>query len=119
MNSFKILLKIGFTVVLAFLLQTILPWWSVVIASFLISLIISTKGKSSFISGFLGIALLWLMLAIITDLRTNSILTERVAGIFSLPNSWSLIFVTAFIGGIAGGFGALTGSTLRSWILPT
>ena len=48
MTSFKVLLKIGFTAMLAFLLQTTFPWWSVVVASFLISLIISTKGPSSF-----------------------------------------------------------------------
>jgi len=118
MNSFKVILKIGFTAVLAFLLQTMFPWWSAVIASFLISVIISTKGVSSFVAGFLGIAILWFFMATITDIQTNSILTTRVAEIFSLPNSMSLIIVTAIVGGIAGGFGALTGSTLRSWIMP-
>ena len=119
MNSFKMVLKIGFTAVLAFLLQTMFPWWSVVIASFLISVIISTKGLSSFVSGFLGIAILWFLMATITDIQTNSILTTRVAQIFSLPNNFLLIIITTVVGGIAGGFGALTGSNLRSWIMPT
>jgi len=118
MNSFKVLLKIGFTAVLAFLLQTMFPWWSIVVASFLISVIISTKGLSSFIGGFLGIAILWFFMATIADIKTGSILTERVAAIFSLPNNFLLIFVTAIIGGLAGGFGALTGSHLRSLIMP-
>lgn len=119
MNSFKVILKIGFTAVLAFLLQTIFPWWSIVIASFLIGFIISTGGTSSFIAGFLGIGILWFFMAALTDIKTDSILTSRVAEIFSLPNSWPLILATAFIGGVAGGFGALTGSYLRSWIMPT
>lgn len=118
MNSLKVLLKIGFTAVLAFLFQTMFPWWSVVIASFLISLIISTKGFSSFVAGFLGIAMLWFFMATIVDIKTGSILSERVAAIFTLPNTWSLIIVTAIIGGLAGGFGALTGNSLRSWIMP-
>lgn len=118
MNSLKVILKIGFTAVLAFLFQTIFPWWSVVIASFLISLIISTKGFSSFMAGFIGIAMLWFFMATIVDIKTGSILSERVAAIFTLPNTWSLIIVTAIIGGLAGGFGALTGSQLRNWIMP-
>lgn len=119
MDSLKVLLKIGFTLILAFLFQTMFPWWSIVIASFLISLIISTKGLSSFIAGFLGIALLWFFTATIIDIKTSSILTERIAAIFSLPNAWILILVTALIGGLVGGFGALTGCYLRNWIMPT
>ena len=118
MDSLKVLLKIGFTLILAFLFQTMFPWWSIVIASFLISLIISTKGLSSFIAGFLGIAILWFFSAIIIDIKTGSILTERIADIFSLPNTWLLIFITALIGGLVGGFGALTGSYLRNLIMP-
>ena len=118
MNTFKVLLKIGFTAVLAYLLQSMLPWWSMAVASFLISLIISTKGFSSFISGFLGIAFLWMILASYVDITTGSILGERIAGLFTLPNSWSLIMTTSLIGGIVGGFAALTGSTLRSWLFP-
>ena len=119
MTSFKVLLKIGFTFILAYLLQSVFPWWSVVIASFLINLIISSKAMSSFASGFFGIALLWFILAAYTDITTDSILTNRVAEILFLPNNWSLILVTALVGGVVGGFGGLTGSYLRSWIMPT
>ena len=106
------------TAVLAYVLQTILPWWSVVIASFAISFFISTKGLSSFLSGFLGIGILWFALATIIDYQTDSILTDRVAGIFSLPASQLLILITSIIGGLAGGFGALTGSYFRRWVMP-
>lgn len=119
MNTFKVLIKIGLTSMLAFILQSVFPWWTAVIASFLISFIISSKGLSSFIGGFLGIAMLWFIMAAYTDIATGSILTDRVAAIFSLPNSWLLILVTSLIGGLAGGFGALTGSHLRSWVLPS
>ena len=115
MDSLKVLLKIGFTLILAFLFQTVFPWWSIVVASFLISLIISTKGLSSFIAGFLGIAILWFFSATIIDIKTGSILTERIAAIFSLPNTWLLILITTLIGGLVGGFGALTGSYLRKF----
>lgn len=118
MNTFKVLLKIILTAVMAYSLQTMLPWWSVVIASFSISFIISTKGLSSFVGGFLGVGILWFILAAITDIQTDSILTDRVAGIFSLPNNFLLILITSIIGGLVGGFGALTGMQLRSLIMP-
>jgi cell division protein FtsX len=110
----KFLLKIIFTSATAYLMQLYMPWWSVVVASFLISLILSSKGLSSFFSGFLGIGILWFFLAWRIDSATGSILTEKVANLFSLPNSILLILVTALIGGLAGGFGALAGSHLRS-----
>jgi len=118
MKSLKFLIKIGFTAILAYLFQQMFPWWSIAIASFLISFIISSNGFSSFISGFLGIGLLWFLFATRIDMLTESILTNRVAGIFSLPNGFLLILVTAIIGGLVGGFGALTGSQLRAWIMP-
>ena len=120
MNSFKVLIKIVFIASLAYLFQiTPAPWWSVVVASLLMNFIISTKGLSSFISGFFGIGLLWFLLSTIIDVQTDSILTERVAAIFSLPNSWLLVLITSVIGGMAGGFGGLTGYHLRNLIMPT
>ena len=118
MNSLKFLLKIGFTALLAYFLQTLLPWWSVVVAGFLISFIISSKGLSSFVSAFIGIGILWMTMAFMIDSGNDSILSTRVAALFSLPEGWYMIWITAVIGGIAGGFGALTGSHLRSLIMP-
>ena len=110
----KFILKIIFTSATAYLMQLYMPWWSVVLASFMISLILSSKGISSFFAGFLGIGLLWFFLAWRIDSDTGSILTEKVATLFSLPNSIFLVLVTALVGALAGGFGALAGSHLRS-----
>ena len=110
----KFLLKIIFTGVTAYLMQLYFPWWSVVVASFLISVILSTNGVISFFSGFFGVGILWFFLAYRIDSGSNSILTDKVAAIFSLPNAFSLILVASLIGAIAAGFGALAGSHLRS-----
>jgi len=109
----KFLLKIIFTAATAYLMQLYFPWWSVVIASFLISVILYSKGLSSFFSGFLGVGIIWFILAFRIDTASGSILTDKVAAIFSLPNAFTLILVTALIGAIAGGFGALAGSHFR------
>ncbi len=118
MNTLKVLIKIGLTVSLTYLLQSTFPWWTGVIACFLINFIISSRSLPSFVSGFLAMAFLWFAMATVTDLKTGSVLTAKVAAIFSLPNSLVLIIVTAIIGGIAGGLGALSGCHLRGWIMP-
>jgi len=120
MKTFKVLIKIILTAVLAFSFQsTAAAWWTVAVAGFLISFIISSNGISSFIAGFLGIALLWFIDAAYTNFTSDSILTDKIAAIFSLPSSGLLVLITSIIGGLAGGLGALTGSHLRSLIMPS
>ncbi len=114
----KLVLKIVFTAVVAFLLQMYLPWWSVAIAGFVISFILSSSGITSFLSGFFGIGINWFVLAFYIDGANNSILSQKVAQIFTLPNPMVLIIVTAVVGALTGGFGALTGSYFRNLILP-
>jgi hypothetical protein len=104
MKAFQVLVKLILTAALAYLLQNVFGWWSVVLAAFLINFIIYSPGPSSFLSGFLGIGLLWFGTALITDISTDSILADRVAAIFSLPNSMLLILITAIVGGLTGGF---------------
>lgn len=118
MHKLKFILKMIFTGAVAFLLQIYLPWWSIALAGFLISFILSSSGVSSFFSGFLGISVYWGVLAFFIDNANDHILSTRVAEIFSLPNSTVLILITAIVGGLIGGFGALTGSQLRNIILP-
>ena len=118
MNTFKVLIKILLIAALGYLLQNLFAWWAIIIAALLINFIIYSKGASSFLSGLLGIGLLWFFTALIVDLSTDSILTQRVAQIFSPPTTGLLILATAIIGGLAGGFGGLTGSHLRNWIMP-
>jgi hypothetical protein len=118
MNTFKVLVKIIFIAALAYLLQNVFAWWAIVLAAAMINFIIYSKGPSSFVSGFLGIGFLWFFTALLTDINTDSVLTQKVAEIFSLPSAILLVVVTAIIGGLAGGFGGLTGSQLRYWIMP-
>jgi hypothetical protein len=118
MRTFKVLVKIILIAAMSYLLQNVMGWWAVALAAFLINLIIFTKGLSSFVSGFLGVGILWFFKALITDFSTGAILSEKVADIFNLPGSTLLVIITAFIGGMAGGSASVTGSALRSWIMP-
>lgn len=106
---FKIILIAG----LSYLFELFLPWWSVVIAAFLVNLWMPSKGFVDFLSGFLGVGLLWLIYAWLIDSDTASVLSARIAQLFNMPNASFMIAVTGLVGGIAGGFAALSGSQFR------
>lgn len=97
--------------ILASILELMLPWWSIAIAAFTGGLVFRTS--INFVSGFLAIALLWLVMAIIIDTSAAAPLTERVANIFMGISPTVLLLVTACIGGLVGGFAAVAGASLR------
>jgi hypothetical protein len=103
-----------FTIVICFLLQYYLPWWTLVLGAMVGGFWFNNHGWRAFLGGFLGVGLLWLITALIIDIQTHSILTEKVARIFPTKIPVLLYLLTAIIGGLPGGFAALTGSFLRT-----
>jgi len=112
----KFLLSIILTAVLSLLLQLFLPWWSIVIAAALVGIIFSLAGIQSFLSGFLGIALVWWIYAWVIDVKNQSILSERIAELFHLGSPALLIIICGLIAGLVGGFAALSGSETKKLI---
>jgi hypothetical protein len=106
----KFLYQTIITAALAFVLQSFLPWWTMAIAAAGVGYYFGTKGLLSFSAGFLGVGLLWLGMALFIDVSTHSILTEKINKILPL-NSYLL---TTLIGGLVGGFAALTGTLIKS-----
>lgn len=98
-------------VILGFLLELFLPWWSIAIAGFLGGLFLNTR--MNFLAGFLAIGLLWVGNAMVMDLSSPSDLADRVARIFMLHNKGLLLLVTFILCGLVGGFAAMTGGSLR------
>ena len=110
----KFLLAILLTAALSFVAGMFLPWWSIAIVSFLVALLLIQNIGKGFLSGFLGIFILWGLLALWIDIRNESILSHKIAQLFPLAGSSILmILVTAFVGAVVGGFAAMAGSSLR------
>ena len=109
----KFIVKVFLILFPSFYLLHEFPWWTVMIIAFIISVLIKTKWLISFFSSFLAIAGLWFYQANQIDKETGSILTKKIAELFMLNNPLFLIVVTAFVGGIAAGFGGLSGHTFR------
>lgn len=107
------IIKLVLIAVFCFLAQLFLPWWIVVVISFIVCAIIPGRGLNSFLSGFLGVGLLWLIYALIIDIQTDSILTAKVAGLFQLGKGAALVAVSGLVGAVSGGLGALSGYFFR------
>jgi hypothetical protein len=91
------------------------PWWGFAITSFLVAVLVHQKGGKAFLSGFLGIFLLWAGLAFWMDSKNNGILSHKIAQILPLNgNSLLLILITGVVGGLVAGFAAMSGSYLRA-----
>ncbi|MBV9986498.1 MAG: hypothetical protein JO301_02395 [Chitinophagaceae bacterium] len=112
----KIIVAILLTAFLAYVLglYTAFPWWSFVFTSFLVAVAVHQRGGRAFLSGFLGLFLLWAVLAILKDAANQHVLSTKVASVLPLGGSYLiLILVTGIVGGLVSGFAALAGSFMR------
>ncbi len=110
----KFIISILLTALLAFAFGLYLPWWTIALSAFIVALLILQSPGTSFLSGFLGIFFLWALLSWLLNSSNNGILSAKMAVILPLGGSaFMLIFVTAIVGALVGGLGALTGSLLR------
>lgn len=96
---------------LGYLLELFLPWWAIAVAAFTGGALLNTR--SNFLAGFVGIGLLWVGNALITDLTTDSDLADRVARIFMVHNKIVLLLVMFLVSGLIGGFAAMSGGAVR------
>lgn len=103
------------TAILSFISGLFLPWWGIAIVAFAVAAIIHQKTGKAFFAGLLGVFILWAGLAWWIDMRNNSVLSHKIAGILPLGgNTMLLILVTGIVGGLVGGFAAMAGSSLRA-----
>jgi hypothetical protein len=111
----KFIVAILLTALLAFAGGLWLPWWSIAIAAFVIALLVHQKAWKAFTAGAVGVFLLWAILALMRDMANESLLSKKIAQVLPLGGSTSLlIIITAFVGALVAGFGAMSGSYLRS-----
>jgi hypothetical protein len=101
-------------VVFCFVVQSWLPWWTLVFPCVLISYVSSRSGTGSFLAGFLAVALLWLGMSLYIDWTTSSVLSQKVSMLFPGKSVTILRLITVIVGGLTGGFASLTGYFLKN-----
>ena len=90
-----------------------LPWWFIAIVAFLVSLFIKQSLGRSFLAGFIAVFVLWSLLALWIDVKNESILSRKIAQLFSLgQSSFALILITGLVGALVSGFAAMSGASL-------
>ena len=110
----KFLVAIILTALLAFISGLFLPWWGIAIAALLVALIVNQSAGKAFLSGFLGVMLLWQGLAWWINMNNQGVLAKKIALVLPLGgNPVYLILVTGIVGGLVAGFAAMSGSFLR------
>ena len=90
-----------------------MPWSMVAACAFFVSITHNLKPKDGFISGFLGVVLCWLVIALWRDLPNEHILSDRMAGLLGLPNGWLFMLVTVIIGGVVGALAGWSGGMMN------
>ncbi|TDH28024.1 hypothetical protein EXU57_06055 [Segetibacter sp. 3557_3] len=102
------------TMLLAFAMCLFLPWWTIALAAMIVAVCIYQWPLRAFFAGFLALFLLWGMQSFFIDQQNGHLLASKVAQILPLGGSpFALVLVTAFVGALVAGMGALTGSLLR------
>lgn len=94
----------------SYFLLSFFPWWSIAVVAFFFGAIIPSGQLNSFMSGFLGLGLLWLGKAWLIDYKTNAILTSKIATLLNLPQEFWVIIIAGIIGALVGGFSTLAGA---------
>lgn len=112
----KFLLATILTALLSFIAGIYVPlWWFFAVVALLVALLVHQKAGKAFFAGFLGLFILWFVLIFWMDNGNDGVLSVKIASILPLGGSkWTLIIVTAIIGGLISGFAGLSGSYLRS-----
>lgn len=106
----KNIINFTVTIIVAAILSQILPWWSIMVAAFATGLFISLKKSAVFFVPFLAIALFWMVYSYFLSSSNDFILAKKIAVLFPLNGSATLlVLVTGIIGGIAGGIAAVFG----------
>ena len=114
----KFLIQIALTILLSYIAEQWLPWWTVSICAAVVAMGLTLNKITAFLGGFTAISLLWMIVATLIDVRTNAILSAKIAPLLGLRNGTLLILLTGLVGGMVGGLGALSGQQLRMLLAP-
>ena len=98
------------------LLQFFLPWWICALVAFLAAFWQAESGKQAFLVGGVAVGLLWGLVASYWHFASQGILSNKVAGMFQLPNGGVLSAILIVIAGLVGGNAALSGYLVRGLI---
>lgn len=90
------------------------PWWMIAPLAAVICFLVRSRPMLAFLQGLAAGFLLWGGLAFFHDQANDHLLSSQIGALFQGISPFVIVLITGVIGGLAGGFGALTGATLRA-----
>ncbi|SMD39035.1 hypothetical protein SAMN04488029_4014 [Reichenbachiella faecimaris] len=99
--------------VLTYLIAMMAPWWSAILCAAIVAFFLPGNNFNAFLSGFMGVGLIWMVMAWKLDVETNSIMSQKMVELFPVDEVNMLIIASAIIGGLAGALGAFSGNSFR------
>ncbi len=101
--------------ILTFILGYFFDWWTVAIAAFIGGFFFGVSSGETFAKGTAAVATLWLLMVWYHHFSTQGILSNKIAQILPVGgNVGILIAATVFIGGLVGGWAAMSGFLIRN-----
>ena len=99
--------------------QLFLPWWTLAIVAFAVCFWRSPGAGWAFWYGFMGVAIIWFMYAMLIQLRTDGVFVGRMSELLFRVNTPFLpALVTTVLSGLTGGLAGLSGFYVRQAIAP-
>ncbi len=83
------------------------------VVAFLVCYVSPSSGLNAFVAGFLGVGLIWMGHTWNIDVINQSAFSAKIAAIMEIGDPILLVFAAGLVGGLAGGFASLSGTTFR------
>jgi hypothetical protein len=97
----------------SFLLQLVLPWWVVIIISFLTCALLSKTGKIALWAPFFAILILWTAVALFKSIPNNHLMAARVANMLAVSSWWLVLTISALLGAFVAAISGYCGYHFR------
>lgn len=114
----KFILGLIIVGVLAYFSPMILPWWAIAPLAGFVGFVLGAKWWQSLLYGLISVGLVWGVYTFLINQSNEGILSDRMANLFNIDGGTLLVVITAALGAILAGVGALSGSLLRDGLLP-
>ena len=89
----KFIIVVLLTALLGYAAPLYFAWWSFAVTSFIITLLIHQKAFAAFAAAFLGLFLLWAIMAMLIDNANNHLLSQKIAMLLHLGSSSMLLIL--------------------------
>lgn len=107
----------GAIILLGVLAQLLFPWWIISIVALYVGYFVHESPAKSFAYGTVAVMLMWLTYAGIQSSMNGGLMGLSISNMLGgKVSAGQLIILTGIIGGLVGGFAAMTGTLFRQLI---